>query len=185
MWYIYCMHSRAFSYSVEDKYSSLHTRTSVIWLPHANTEVNNFYLHPFTFYWFTCSLLILCLANLTLTVTCFVLGFGLGSILLLHCDLWHGWSLSLSALSSSTTIGFGCLPIYYIILSLYFIFTLSSTLIKNATTLVVICMVTGLLASAPMCNVVRTIADVWEIENCGFPWPSSLAPFCMWSSSFL
>ena len=66
-------------------------------------------------------------------------------------------------------IGFGCSPIYYIIFSLYFIFTLSSTFIKNATTLVVICMVTGLSSSAPMCNVVRTIADVPEIENCGVP----------------
>ena len=66
-------------------------------------------------------------------------------------------------------IEFGCSPIYYITLSLCFIFTLSSTFVKNATTLVVICMVTGLLASAPMCNVVRTIADVWEIENCGVP----------------
>ena len=66
-------------------------------------------------------------------------------------------------------IEFGCSPIYYITLSLYFIFTLSSSFVKNATTLVVICMVTGLLASALMCNVVRTFADVWEIENCGVP----------------
>jgi len=51
LWYIHCTCSHAFSYSIEDKYSSLCTRTS--------TEVNLLYLYSFISYWFTCSLLYL------------------------------------------------------------------------------------------------------------------------------
>lgn len=64
---------------------------------------------------------------------------------------------------------FGRRPIYCISLFLYFIFTLPSALAKNAATLVVARMIAGLAASAPMCNVGGTIADVWEIENRGAP----------------
>lgn len=87
-----------------------------------------------------------------LTVTCFVMGFGLGP-------------LFLAPLSEV----FGRRPIYCISLFLYFIFTLPSALAKNAATLVVARMIAGLAASAPMCNVGGTIADVWEIENRGAP----------------
>ena len=47
------------------KYYTLCTCTSVIWLPHANTEVYIFYLHFIILYWFTYSLHYLHLANLT------------------------------------------------------------------------------------------------------------------------
>ena len=45
---------RAFSYSI-DKYFTLRTRTSVVWLPRANTEVNIYLLSFYLLYWFTCS----------------------------------------------------------------------------------------------------------------------------------
>ena len=49
---IHILHgSRAFTYSVEDKYSSLCTCTSVIWLPHANTELFLLRIANFTGYW--------------------------------------------------------------------------------------------------------------------------------------
>ncbi|EDR06334.1 polyamine transporter [Laccaria bicolor S238N-H82] len=87
-----------------------------------------------------------------LTVTCFVMGFGLGP-------------LFLAPLSEV----FGRRPIYCISIFLYFIFTLPSALAKNGATLVVARMIAGLCASAPICNVGGTIADVWAVENRGAP----------------
>ncbi|KAH9474932.1 Major facilitator superfamily multidrug transporter NAG4 [Psilocybe cubensis] len=60
-------------------------------------------------------------------------------------------------------------PIYCVSMFLHFIFTLPSALAKNAATLVVARMIAGLAASAPMCNVGGSIADVWAIEERGVP----------------
>ncbi|EDR03497.1 MFS polyamine transporter [Laccaria bicolor S238N-H82] len=87
-----------------------------------------------------------------LTVTCFVMGFGIGP-------------LFLAPLSEI----FGRKPIYCISMFFYFIFTLPSALAHVAGTLIVPRMIAGLAASAPMCNVGGTIADVWETENRGAP----------------
>ncbi|PPQ90717.1 hypothetical protein CVT25_005025 [Psilocybe cyanescens] len=87
-----------------------------------------------------------------LTVTCFVMGFGIGP-------------LFMAPLSEV----FGRRPIYCVSMFLYFIFTLPSALARNAATLVVGRMLAGIAASAPMCNIGGSIADVWSIEDRGIP----------------
>jgi MFS family permease len=64
---------------------------------------------------------------------------------------------------------FGRRPIYFLSMFFYFIFTLPSALARNAATLVVGRMIAGLAASAPMCNIGGSIADVWAIEERGAP----------------
>ncbi|KAF9463757.1 MFS polyamine transporter [Collybia nuda] len=87
-----------------------------------------------------------------LTVTCFVMGFGIGPLIF-------------APLSEVV----GRKPMYCISIFLYFIFTLPSALAPNAATLVVSRMIAGLAASAPMCNVGGSIADIWKIEERGIP----------------
>ncbi|KAF8910195.1 MFS polyamine transporter [Gymnopilus junonius] len=87
-----------------------------------------------------------------LTVTCFVMGFGIGP-------------LFMAPLSEV----FGRKPVYCVSMFMYFIFTLPSMLAHNAATLVVGRMIAGLAASAPMCNVGGSIADVWAVEERGAP----------------
>ncbi|KAJ7119287.1 MFS polyamine transporter, partial [Mycena filopes] len=87
-----------------------------------------------------------------LTVTCFVIGFGLGPLIF-------------APLSEVV----GRRPIYMISMFFYFIFTLPSALAKNAATLVIARQLAGLAASAPMCNVGGSVADVWSIEERGMP----------------
>ncbi|KAJ7457263.1 MFS polyamine transporter [Mycena galericulata] len=87
-----------------------------------------------------------------LTVTCFVIGFGIGPLVF-------------APLSEVV----GRRPIYVISMFFYFIFTLPSALAKNAATLVISRQLAGLAASAPMCNVGGSIADIWSIEERGIP----------------
>ncbi|RDB29863.1 hypothetical protein Hypma_013845 [Hypsizygus marmoreus] len=87
-----------------------------------------------------------------LTVTCFVIGFGVGPLLF-------------APLSEV----FGRKPIYCLSMFLYFIFTLPSALSKNVATLVVCRQIAGIAASAPMCNVGGTVADIWRVEDRGIP----------------
>ncbi|KAF5346452.1 hypothetical protein D9756_010048 [Leucocoprinus leucothites] len=87
-----------------------------------------------------------------LTVTCFVIGFGIGP-------------LFFSPLSEL----YGRRPIYVVSMFLYFIFTLPSALAKNAATLIVARQIAGIAASAPVCNVGGSVADVWAVEECGLP----------------
>ncbi|KAG6827017.1 hypothetical protein H0H92_013537 [Tricholoma furcatifolium] len=89
---------------------------------------------------------------INLTVTFFVMGFGIGPLLF-------------APLSEV----FGRKPIYCISMFLYFIFTLPAPLARNRATLIVSRALAGLAASAPMCNVGGTIADVWAIEDRGIP----------------
>ncbi|KAJ7773860.1 MFS polyamine transporter [Mycena metata] len=89
---------------------------------------------------------------INLTVTCFVIGFGLGPLVF-------------APLSEVV----GRRPIYTISMFFYFIFTLPSALTKNAATLVIARQLAGLAASAPMCNVGGSVADVWSIEERGIP----------------
>ncbi|KAJ7708250.1 MFS polyamine transporter [Mycena rosella] len=89
---------------------------------------------------------------INLTVTCFVIGFGIGPLVF-------------APLSEVV----GRRPIYAISMFLYFIFTLPSALAKNAATLVVARQLAGLAASAPMCNVGGSIADIWSIKDRGIP----------------
>lgn len=71
-----------------------------------------------------------------LTVTCFVIGFGIGP-------------LFLSPLSEL----YGRRPIYIVSVFLFFIFTLPSALAKNPATLIVARQIAGIAASAPVCNI--------------------------------
>ncbi|KAH8822694.1 major facilitator superfamily domain-containing protein [Flagelloscypha sp. PMI_526] len=87
-----------------------------------------------------------------LTVTMFVIGFGIGPMIL-------------SPLSEI----FGRTPIYQISIFIFFIFTLPGALAKNVTTLVVSRTIAGLAASAPMCNVGGTVSDVWATHERGIP----------------
>ncbi|KAF8898032.1 MFS polyamine transporter [Gymnopilus junonius] len=89
---------------------------------------------------------------INLTVTCFVMGFGIGP-------------LFMAPLSEV----FGRKPVYCVSMFMYFIFTLPSMLAHNAATLVVGRMIAGLAASAPMCNVGGSISDVWAVEERGAP----------------
>ncbi|TFK19031.1 spermine transporter [Coprinopsis marcescibilis] len=87
-----------------------------------------------------------------LTVTCFVIGFGIGP-------------LFLAPLSEI----FGRTPIYCLSIFFYFIFTLPSALAPNIATLVVTRQIAGIAASAPVCNVGGSIADVWDVKDRGAP----------------
>ncbi|KAG6907781.1 hypothetical protein DXG01_007388 [Tephrocybe rancida] len=87
-----------------------------------------------------------------LTVTCFVIGFGIGPLMF-------------APLSEVV----GRKPIYSVSIFFYFIFTLPSALPQNAATLVVGRQLAGIAASAPMSNVGGTIADIWAMEDRGIP----------------
>ncbi|KIY53144.1 MFS general substrate transporter [Fistulina hepatica ATCC 64428] len=87
-----------------------------------------------------------------LTVTCFVIGFGIGP-------------LAFAPLSEVV----GRKPMYIVSMLFFFIFTLPGALAKNAATLVISRQIAGLAASAPMCNVGGSIADVWAVEDRGVP----------------
>ncbi|KAG6832200.1 hypothetical protein H0H87_002310 [Tephrocybe sp. NHM501043] len=89
---------------------------------------------------------------INLTVTLFVVGFGVGPLLF-------------APLSEV----FGRKPIYCISMFLYFIFTLPGALAPNRATLIVSRGLAGIAASAPMCNVGGTVADIWETKDRGLP----------------
>ncbi|KAF9256577.1 MFS polyamine transporter, partial [Marasmius fiardii PR-910] len=89
---------------------------------------------------------------INLSITCFVIGFGIGPLVF----------APLSELVGRT-------PMYMISMFFYCIFTLPSALAHNAATLVVARQIAGLAASAPMCNVGGSIADIWSIEERGIP----------------
>ncbi|KAK7462843.1 hypothetical protein VKT23_007419 [Stygiomarasmius scandens] len=85
-----------------------------------------------------------------LTVTCFVIGFGIGPLFFAPMSEVSGRQLPY------------CLSIFF-----FFIFTLPSALAKNAATLVVGRQLAGLAASAPICNVGGSVADIWAVEERG------------------
>ncbi|THV06107.1 MFS polyamine transporter [Dendrothele bispora CBS 962.96] len=85
-----------------------------------------------------------------LTVTCFVIGFGIGPLFFAPMSEVSGRRLPY------------CLSIFF-----FFVFTLPSALAKNAATLVVGRQLAGLAASAPICNVGGSVADIWAIEERG------------------
>ncbi|ESK91681.1 mfs polyamine transporter [Moniliophthora roreri MCA 2997] len=87
-----------------------------------------------------------------LTVTCFVIGFGIGPL----------FFAPLSEVIGRT-------PMYCASIFFYFIFTLPSALAQNPATLVVGRQLAGIAASAPMCNVGGSIADIWSVEERGIP----------------
>ncbi|KAJ3897252.1 major facilitator superfamily domain-containing protein, partial [Lentinula edodes] len=87
-----------------------------------------------------------------LTVTCFVIGFGIGPL----------FFAPLSEVSGRR------LP-YMLSMLFFFIFTLPSALARNAATLVIGRQLAGLAASAPICNVGGSMADIWAIEERGIP----------------
>ena len=105
-----------------------------------------------------------------LTVTCFVmgLGFGLASSHSQHIHL-DVPSFPRPLFFAPLSELFGRKPIYCVSIFLYSIFTLPSALAKNGATLIIGRMLAGLAASAPMCNVGGTIADVWSVEQRGAP----------------
>jgi hypothetical protein len=86
------------------------------------------------------------------TVTLFVLGFGIGP-------------LAFSPLSEM----YGRQPIFFASLGLYFAFTFPSAFAPNAATLVVGRALAGISASAPMTVIGGTIADMWDLEYRGLP----------------
>ncbi|ESK92459.1 mfs polyamine transporter [Moniliophthora roreri MCA 2997] len=87
-----------------------------------------------------------------LTVTCFVIGFGIGPLFFAPLSEVSGRRLPY------------CFSIFF-----FFIFTLPSALAKNAATLVIGRQIAGLAASAPICNVGGSVADIWTIEERGLP----------------
>ncbi|KAG6809193.1 hypothetical protein H0H92_001192 [Tricholoma furcatifolium] len=89
---------------------------------------------------------------INLTVTMFVVGFGVGPLLF-------------APLSEVV----GRKPIYCVSIFLYFIFTLPGALAQNRATLVISRALAGIAASAPMCNVGGSVADIWSVEERGIP----------------
>ncbi|KAG6864400.1 hypothetical protein C0991_009870 [Blastosporella zonata] len=89
---------------------------------------------------------------INLTVTLFVVGFGVGPMLF-------------APLSEVV----GRKPIYCVSIFLYFIFTLPGALAPNRATLVISRALAGIAASAPMCNVGGSVADIWAVEQRGMP----------------
>ncbi|KAK0458255.1 spermine transporter [Desarmillaria tabescens] len=87
-----------------------------------------------------------------LTVACFVIGFGIGPLFFAPLSEVVGRTL-----------------MYQVSMLFFFIFTLPSALSKNAATLVVARQIAGLAASAPICNVGGTVADIWAVEERGIP----------------
>ncbi|KAG5351147.1 hypothetical protein C0989_007737 [Termitomyces sp. Mn162] len=89
---------------------------------------------------------------INLTVTLYVLGFGIGPLVF-------------APLSEV----FGRKPIYCVSIFFYFIFTLPGALAPNRATLIVSRGLAGVAASAPMCNVGGSVADIWAVKERGFP----------------
>ncbi|KAJ9107388.1 hypothetical protein QFC21_000838 [Naganishia friedmannii] len=89
---------------------------------------------------------------INLSITCFILGFGIGPLVF-------------APLSEII----GRKPVYMISMFFYFIFTLPSALAKNIGTMIVARLIAGIAASAPMTNVGGTIADIWDVEDRGIP----------------
>ncbi|WWC86541.1 uncharacterized protein L201_001418 [Kwoniella dendrophila CBS 6074] len=87
-----------------------------------------------------------------LSITLFVVGFGVGPLIF----------APLSEL-------IGRKPIYCISMFFYFIFTLPSCLAKNIATMLAGRMLAGIASSAPMTNVGGTISDIWSVEERGIP----------------
>ncbi|ORY20787.1 spermine transporter [Naematelia encephala] len=87
-----------------------------------------------------------------LTITLFVVGFGVGPLLF-------------APLSEVL----GRKPIYCISIFFYFIFTLPSALAPNIATMLAGRMIAGIASSAPMTNVGGTISDIWSVEERGVP----------------
>ncbi|QRV87327.1 major facilitator superfamily transporter [Ceratobasidium sp. AG-Ba] len=86
-----------------------------------------------------------------LTVTLFVVGFGVGPLVF-------------APLSEIL----GRYPVYCISMGLYFIFTLPSALAPNIGCLIASRALAGIASSAPMTNVGGTLADIWDVEDRGF-----------------
>jgi len=87
-----------------------------------------------------------------LTVTLFVLGFGVGP-------------LAFSPLSEM----YGRQPIFFVSLGLYFAFTFPSAFAPNAASMVVGRALAGISAAAPMTVIGGTIADMWDLKDRGLP----------------
>ncbi|KAL0959143.1 hypothetical protein HGRIS_014430 [Hohenbuehelia grisea] len=89
---------------------------------------------------------------INLTVTCFVIGFGVGPMFFAPISEVVGRK-----------------PMYWVSSFIFFIFTLPSALAQNTATLVVARQIAGLAAAAPICNVGGTITDLWAVEERGLP----------------
>ncbi|KAF5368931.1 hypothetical protein D9758_002914 [Tetrapyrgos nigripes] len=85
-----------------------------------------------------------------LSVTCFVIGFGIGPLFFAPLSEVSGRRLPY------------CISSFF-----FFIFTLPSALAKNSATLVVGRQLAGLAASAPICNVGGSVADIFTVEERG------------------
>ena len=130
---------------------------------------------------------------INLTVTCFVMGFGLGyalQIFTFHRTYAIYSPLFLSPLSEVI----GRRPVYMGSMFMYFIFTLPSCLAKNTATLVIGRMIASLAASAPMCNIGGRYVILMFLNLClshlvvlpmsgslksgAFRWPCSPQHYC-------
>lgn len=87
-----------------------------------------------------------------LSISLFVLGFGVGPLLFAPLSEMIGRK-----------------PVYCISIFFYFIFTLPSCLAHNIATMLAARMIAGIASSAPMTNVGGSIADVWAVEDRGIP----------------
>ncbi|KAJ1308427.1 hypothetical protein OPQ81_004132 [Rhizoctonia solani] len=85
-----------------------------------------------------------------LTVTLFVVGFGIGPLVF-----------------APMSEILGRYPVYCMSMGLYFIFTLPSALAPNIGCLIVSRALAGIASSAPMTNVGGTLADIWDLEDRG------------------
>ncbi|BGP50478.1 hypothetical protein JCM10450v2_006397 [Rhodotorula kratochvilovae] len=89
---------------------------------------------------------------ITLTVCVFVVGFGLGPLLLSPLSEMYGRRI-----------------IYIISVGLYFIMTLPSCVTDSVAVMVIFRFIAGCAIAGVMCNAAGSIADVWAINERGFP----------------
>lgn len=96
-----------------------------------------------------------------LTITLFVLGFGVGPMVFAPAsEVW------------------GRRPVYGVTLALAVIFTIPGAVAKNIETLLITRFIAGVAFSAPMSLVGGTLVDLWKNEERGVPMAAfSAAPF--------
>jgi multidrug resistance protein len=96
-----------------------------------------------------------------LTITVFVIGFGVGPLAFAPCSEL-----------------FGRRPVYIVTLAIAFIFIIPCAVAQNIGTLIVCRLIDGIAFSAPMTLVGGTLADLWRSEERGVPMAFfSAAPF--------
>jgi multidrug resistance protein len=111
------------------------------------------------------------------SVTVFVVGFGIGKYLIQKSKATHSYSLGPMVFAPLSEV-VGRRKIYATTLLLAVIFIIPCAVADNITTLLICRAIDGIAFSAPMTLVGGTLADLWRTEERGVPMAAfSAAPF--------